>query len=106
MSDRYDDDVYERTADGRFRKRGYPVVPMDHPLWQAQRNRWDGYTREEAWREAVRGMKISRADSKLHPAYAPDFLVNDEQAREIADAQRHNPAKRPGESVRREIPRR
>lgn len=70
-----------------IKREGYPQLPPEHPLYDVYVSGWGGFTREEAWTLALERARPPRADSKSHPAYAEDFIVNDTQAREKADAE-------------------
>lgn len=57
---------------------GYPTIETsDHPLWPAQQEGWPDHAPEAAWHERIAAQGIVRADSAVHPAFAPGFLLGD-----------------------------
>lgn len=76
--------------------KGYPQLTEGHPLFELQQAGWVSHTPEEAWRLVAERTKPARTDSKTHPAYAADYIVNDTQAKEAADAKAQS-EERPGE---------
>src|SRR3954466_8449594 len=57
---------------------GYPTIETsDHPLWAAQQEGWPDHAPEAAWHERIAAQGIVRADSAVHPAFAPGFLLGD-----------------------------
>lgn len=66
---------------------GYPVITdATHPLFAAQEAGWPDHRPHEAMRAVIEHLKKpAPANSANHPAFADDFVVNDQAERERAE---------------------